>query len=295
MMVPAGDPVDKAIASVRPYLQKGDLIIDGGNSHFIDTERRLKELEEAGILFIGTGVSGGESGALWGPSLMPGGSAAAWPLVKDMFEAIAAKADDGEPCVDWMGPGGAGHYVKMVHNGIEYGDMQLIAESYDLQHRGAGISNRELADIFAEWNRRELRSYLIEITAEILARKMRPPARRCGLHTRRGSPERYGSGLPELLRCRHRHPHPPRAVERRLISALKGEGSLRRKCSAKPPLHRRARASGRGGRKRVYASKITSYTRGSAVSAGLEEDKWNMDLSKMVKVCGRAASPATCL
>lgn len=170
LMVPAGAPVDVAIASLKPFLTKGDLIIDGGNSYFADTERRVKELAADGLHFIGMGVSGGESGALWGPSMMPGGSQEAWPRVKAMFEAISAKAEDGEPSVSWMGSGGAGHYVKMVHNGIEYGDMQLIAEVYDLLHRGAGISNLELADIFADWNSRELRSYLIEITASILKR-----------------------------------------------------------------------------------------------------------------------------
>ncbi len=152
LMVPAGAPVDGAIASLKPYLEKDDLIIDGGNSYFADTERRVKELQQDGINFIGMGVSGGESGALWGPSMMPGGSPEAWPRVKAMFEAISAKAEDGEACVAWMGSGGAGHYVKMVHNGIEYGDMQLIAEIYDLLHRGAGLSNAELAEIFAEWN-----------------------------------------------------------------------------------------------------------------------------------------------
>ena len=178
MMVPAGAPVDEAIASLSRILQNGDLIIDGGNSFFLDTERRVKEMEEDGSYFIGMGVSGGESGALWGPSLMPGGSPAAWARVQPMFETIAAKAEDGVPCVAWMGSGGAGHYVKMVHNGIEYGDMQLIAEIYDLLHRGAGLSNLELADIFAEWNQGELKSYLIEITADILTRKDEKTGRR---------------------------------------------------------------------------------------------------------------------
>ena len=154
LMVPAGEPVDTAIASLKPFLQKGDLIIDGGNSFFMDTERRVKELTKEGLLFIGTGVSGGESGALWGPSMMPGGSPEAWPHVKAMFEAISAKTEDGEPCVGWMGSGGAGHYVKMVHNGIEYGDMQLIAEIYDLLHRGAGISNQELGQNFRRLEQR---------------------------------------------------------------------------------------------------------------------------------------------
>lgn len=170
MMVPAGPPVDVAIESLKDYLQAGDIIIDGGNSYFTDTERRVSELAGVGIHFIGMGVSGGESGALWGPSLMPGGADAAWERVQPMLRAIAAVADDGEPCVAWMGPGGAGHYVKMVHNGIEYGDMELIAETYDLLHRGAGLPNATLSDIFASWNQGPLQSYLIEITARVLQR-----------------------------------------------------------------------------------------------------------------------------
>jgi 6-phosphogluconate dehydrogenase len=170
MMVPAGAPVDAAILALRPHLSPGDVIIDGGNSYFTDTERRAAELATAGIEFVGLGVSGGESGALWGPSLMPGGSPAAWRRIRPLFEPIAAVAADGAPCVAWMGPGGAGHYVKMVHNGIEYGDMQLIAEVYDLLHRGAGLSNAELADIFDRWNDGPLRSYLIEITGHVLRR-----------------------------------------------------------------------------------------------------------------------------
>ena len=168
LMVPAGAVVDAAIASLRPLLSPGDVIIDGGNSYFTDTERRATELAVDGIEFVGLGVSGGESGALWGPSLMPGGSPAAWGRVRPLFESIAAVATDGTPCVAWMGPGGAGHYVKMVHNGIEYGDMQLIAEIYDLLHRGAGLSSIELAGVFDRWNEGPLRSYLIEITARVL-------------------------------------------------------------------------------------------------------------------------------
>ena len=169
MMVPAGKPVDAAIASLKPFLAKGDLLIDGGNTHFLDTERRSQELEATGIIYIGTGVSGGEQGALLGPAIMPGGQPEAWDLVRPIFEAISAKAY-GEPCVAYMGPRGAGHYVKMVHNGIEYGDMQLIAEAYDLLHRGLGLTNVQLHDTFADWNHSELESYLIEITADIFAR-----------------------------------------------------------------------------------------------------------------------------
>lgn len=169
MMVPAGKPVDDAIAALKSALAKGDLLIDGGNTHFQDTERRSKELEESGIIYIGTGVSGGEQGALWGPAIMPGGQPQAWQLVKPIFEAISAKAF-GEPCVAYMGPRGAGHYVKMVHNGIEYGDMQLIAEAYDILHRGVGLSNEQLGQVFSDWNKGELESYLIEITADIFTK-----------------------------------------------------------------------------------------------------------------------------
>ncbi len=169
MMIPAGKPVDAAIASIKPVLERGDLLIDGGNTFFTDTERRSAELEAQGIIYIGTGVSGGEYGALWGPAIMPGGQPEAWQLVKPIFEAIAAKVND-EPCVAYMGPRGAGHYVKMVHNGIEYGDMQLIAEAYDLLHRGLGLSNARLHEVFVEWNRGELESYLIEITADIFTK-----------------------------------------------------------------------------------------------------------------------------
>jgi len=166
IMVKAGAPVDAVIAQLVPLLDPGDLIIDGGNSYFMDTERRSTDLEAKGLRFIGTGVSGGEEGALKGPSIMPGGQPEAYAPVKDIFTAISAKVD-GEPCVTHIGPRGAGHYVKTVHNGIEYGDMQLIAEAYDILHRALGLSNQELSDIFAEWNKGELQSYLIEITADI--------------------------------------------------------------------------------------------------------------------------------
>ncbi|TVR51268.1 MAG: decarboxylating NADP(+)-dependent phosphogluconate dehydrogenase [Spirochaetaceae bacterium] len=171
LMVKAGDVVDQFIDLVVPHLEQGDLIIDGGNSHFPDTTRRTKALAEKGILYIGTGVSGGEEGARRGPSIMPGGNPKAWPLVKDIFQAIAAKTDDGEPCCEWVGEEGAGHYVKMVHNGIEYGDMQLICEAYQLMKDGLGMSPAEMHEVFAEWNKGELDSYLIEITRDILAFK----------------------------------------------------------------------------------------------------------------------------
>jgi 6-phosphogluconate dehydrogenase len=171
LMVKAGDVVDQTIDHVLPYLEKGDIIIDGGNSLFTDSNRRRKSLAEKGILFVGTGVSGGEEGARFGPSIMPGGDPAAWPHVKDIFQAIAAKVEDGTPCCDWVGPDGAGHYVKMVHNGIEYGDIQLICEAYQLLQDALGSTPDELSEIFAEWNKGELDSYLIEITTKIFAKK----------------------------------------------------------------------------------------------------------------------------
>jgi 6-phosphogluconate dehydrogenase len=169
-MVKAGDPVDELIKLCLPYLEKGDILIDGGNSNFVDTNRRTKELREKGFCFLGVGISGGEEGARFGPSIMPGGDPAGWPHVKPIFQAIAAKADS-EPCCDWVGEDGAGHYVKMVHNGIEYGDMQLISESYDLLKRGFNLSADTLGTIFKKWNKGVLDSYLIEITGQIFDKK----------------------------------------------------------------------------------------------------------------------------
>lgn len=168
LMVKAGAPVDEFIEHLLPHLEEGDLIIDGGNSLFSDTARRAEYLESKGMMFIGTGVSGGEEGARFGPSIMPGGTPEAWPLVKDIFQSIAAKTPDGTPCCDWVGSGGAGHYVKMVHNGIEYADMQVIGEAFDLLRSGAGIEPSDQAKIFLDWNSGTLSSFLIEITAEVL-------------------------------------------------------------------------------------------------------------------------------
>src|SRR5579863_7806598 len=170
LMVKAGDTVDHMIDSLTPHLDKGDIIIDGGNSHYPDTNRRTRDLAAKGILFIGTGVSGGEEGARHGPSIMPGGNPAAWPHVKEIFQAIAAKVEDGTPCCDWVGENGAGHYVKMVHNGIEYGDMQLICEAYQLLKDGLGLNAQELHEVFADWNKGELDSYLIDITSQIFTK-----------------------------------------------------------------------------------------------------------------------------
>jgi 6-phosphogluconate dehydrogenase len=173
LMVKAGPAVDDLIDTLLPLMTKGDILIDGGNTFYVDTERRTKEVEAKGLLYVGTGVSGGEEGALKGPSIMPGGSPDAWPAVKPIFQAIAAKVGPkGDiPCCEWVGPRGAGHYVKMVHNGIEYGDMQLICEAYFMMQQSLGLSNDELYDVFAEWNRGELDSYLIEITRDIFSVK----------------------------------------------------------------------------------------------------------------------------
>lgn len=171
LMVKAGQPVDDFIEKLIPLLEPGDIIIDGGNSYFMDTRRRTKYVESKGLLYIGTGVSGGEEGALRGPSMMPGGSPAAWPHVKEIFQAVAAKVDDGTPCCDWVGEDGAGHFVKMVHNGIEYGDMQIINEAYHLMKELLRLTPDEQHEVFKKWNEGKLNSYLIEITADILAFK----------------------------------------------------------------------------------------------------------------------------
>ena len=171
LLVKAGQPVDDFIEQLLPVLEPGDVIIDSGNSHFPDTIRRCAYVESKGLLYIGTGISGGEEGALKGPSMMPGGSPEAWPLVKPIFQAVSAKVEDGSPCCDWVGNGGAGHFVKMVHNGIEYGDMQLICEAYQLMKDLLGMTPDEMHEVFTQWNRTELDSYLIQITSEILAKK----------------------------------------------------------------------------------------------------------------------------
>lgn len=168
LMVKAGPVVDAVIEDILPHLDAGDILIDGGNSFFEDTERRSQSLKQNGFLYVGAGVSGGEEGARHGPSIMPGGDLQAWEAIEEIFKAAAAKAEDGEPCVDYMGPGGAGHYVKMVHNGIEYAIMQLIAEVYDIFHRGLALSHQEMGDLFADWDQGELASYLVEITGAIL-------------------------------------------------------------------------------------------------------------------------------
>ena len=269
MMVPAGAPVDSVIAHLKPHLEQGDILIDGGNSYFADTDRRADELAAAGFRFVGAGVSGGEEGALRGPSIMPGGPREAWEALAPILRAIAAKADDGEPCVDYMGPRGAGHYVKMVHNGIEYGDMQLIAETYDLLHRGAGLPARELADVFAEWNEGELQSYLVEITAAIFTR-MDEHTGKPLVEVIRDEAQQKGTGKwmsQNAFDVGAPIPTVNAAVEARILSSLKAE---RERASS---VLRGPQPEGRGDRARLvdaarqalHASKITSYAQGMAM------------------------------
>jgi 6-phosphogluconate dehydrogenase len=269
MMVPAGAAVDGVVAHLRPHLDKGDILIDGGNSFFADTDRRCRELEKVGIHFVGTGVSGGEEGALRGPSIMPGGPRPAWDALAPVFRAIAAKAEDGEPCVEYMGPRGAGHYVKMVHNGIEYGDMQLIAEIYDLLHRGAGLSPRELGALFAEWNRGELRSYLIEITALIFERTDGETGRPL-VDAILDEAQQKGTGKwmsQNAFDIGAPIPTVNAAVEARILSALKAERVAASRVLRGPS----TTFSGDRGRlvdaarQALYASKVTSYAQGLAM------------------------------
>ncbi|HEY3380684.1 MAG TPA: NADP-dependent phosphogluconate dehydrogenase [Vicinamibacterales bacterium] len=289
LMVPAGAAVDSAIAHLKGHLEAADILIDGGNSFFLDTERRNKALAADGLNYVGTGVSGGEQGALWGPSIMPGGQPEAWDALAPILRAIAAKADDGEPCVDYMGPGGAGHFVKMVHNGIEYGDMQLIAETYDVLSRGLGLSAAELHDVFAEWNQGELKSYLVEITAAVLA-KTDPDTGRPLVEVILDEAQQKGTGKwtsQNALDIGAAIPTINAAVESRLISALKPQ-----RVAASRVLHGPSpKYTGNrqqlidAARDALYASKITSYAQGLALlriaSAEYKYDLKPADIAKI--------------
>jgi 6-phosphogluconate dehydrogenase len=281
MLVKAGSAVDEFIEQLLPHLEAGDIIIDGGNSLYQDTMRRTKYVESKGLFYIGTGVSGGEEGARRGPSIMPGGSPAAWPHVKEIFQSIAAKVGDGAPCCDWVGENGAGHYVKMVHNGIEYGDMQLICEAYHLMSVGLGMSAAEMHQVFAEWNKGELDSFLIEITRDILAFKDTDGTplvdkildtagqKGTGKWTVISSQE---LGIPITLMAE--------AVYSRAVSALKEE---RVKAARKLKGPRPAISGDRVKliediRKALYASKIVSYAQGyMLMRAAAKEYGWNLN------------------
>ncbi|KPL08833.1 6-phosphogluconate dehydrogenase [candidate division BRC1 bacterium SM23_51] len=276
LMVKAGAAVDAFIDQVLPHLEDGDIIIDGGNSHFPDTIRRTKYVEEKGKLYIGTGVSGGEEGALRGPSIMPGGSPAAWPHVKPIFQAICAKTADGSPCCDWVGENGAGHFVKMVHNGIEYGDMQMICETYHMMRKGLGMSNQEMHEVFAAWNKGELDSYLIEITRDILAYKdeegnevVEAGQKGTGKWTAIAA---LDVGQPLTLIGE--------AVFARCLSALKEERVEASKILSGPDrkFEGDKKAMVNDLRQALYASKIVSYAQGyQLMRAAAKEHGWNLN------------------
>ncbi len=281
LLVKAGEAVDKFIDILLPHLEQGDIIIDGGNSNFNDTIRRCKYVEGKGMLYIGTGVSGGEEGARHGPSIMPGGSPDAWPHVKDIFQAVAAKVEDGSPCCDWVGENGAGHFVKMVHNGIEYGDMQLICEAYLLM-KAAGMTPAEMSDVFAKWNEGELDSYLIEITRDILA-KTDDQTGRPMVDVILDTAGQKGTGKwASITALDLGQPLTliGEAVFARCLSAMKEE---RVAASAKL---RGPKAKFKGDRQKfiedirqaLYASKIVSYAQGyQLMKAAAEEYGWNLN------------------
>jgi 6-phosphogluconate dehydrogenase len=286
MLVKAGQPVDDFIEQLLPHLESGDIIIDGGNSLFEDTIRRTQYVESKGLLYIGTGISGGEEGARRGPSIMPGGSPAAWPHVKEIFQSIAAKVDDGTPCCDWVGEDGAGHYVKMVHNGIEYGDMQLICEAYQVMKTGLGMSADEMHHVFAEWNQGDLDSYLIEITRDILAFKDEDgqPLVEKILDTagQKGTGKwtvinSQDLGIPITLIAE--------AVFARCVSALKEERvkAARKLKGPRPALSQAKKPEAKKAfindlRDALYASKIISYAQGyMLMRAAAKEYKWHLN------------------
>ncbi len=289
MMIKAGAPVDWTIDQFKPFLEPGDILIDGGNSWFEDTQRREKSLRDENLRFIGSGVSGGEEGALWGPSLMPGGAVEAYEEIRPIWEAISAKTDDGA-CTTYVGPDGAGHFVKMVHNGIEYGDMQLIAEAYDILRRVLGLEASELADIFAEWNKGALDSYLIQITAEVLRVKDEETRRPLvDLILDKAGQKGTGKWTAQVaLDLGVVIPTINAAIEARFISAMKDERVTASKIIKGPQV------SNWSGEKQqlidavrdaLYASKICSYAQGfNLIRAGSNEWKWDINLSEMARI-----------
>lgn len=285
MMIKAGDPVDEMIGQLAPLMSPGDVIIDGGNSDFHDTERRVKELEEMHMYFVGTGISGGEEGALHGPSIMPGGSPEAWPLVKDILQSIAAKLDDGTPCCQWIGEGGAGHFVKMVHNGIEYGDMQLISEAYSLLKHRKGLDNDEMSVVFEEWNKGELDSFLIEITTNIL--RFRDEDGRPILDNILDVAGQKGTGKWSAIAAMDESDPLTlitEAVYARLLSALHAE---REKASGlyPEPVELGDNLFVEEVRQALYASKLISYAQGfSLIRRASERYAWNLDFGTIANI-----------
>jgi 6-phosphogluconate dehydrogenase len=289
MMVKAGPPVDWTIDQFRPSLEEGDILIDGGNSWYEDTRRREAALSQAGLLFIGSGVSGGEEGALWGPSLMPGGAASAYEEIRPIWEAIAAKTEDG-PCTTHVGPDGAGHFVKMVHNGIEYGDMQLIAEAYDILRRVLGMEAAELADTFGEWNEGLLDSYLIKITSEIFRVKDEETGKPLvDLILDKAGQKGTGKWTAQVaLDLGVAIPTINAAIDARFISSLKDERTAAALVIRGPKdisIGDDRRFIIKAVHDALYASKICSYAQGfNLIRAGSEELKWDVDLSEMARI-----------
>src|SRR6476661_3818416 len=292
LLVKAGPPVDWTINLIKPALEPGDIIIDGGNSNFKDTERREKELQDNRMFMIGSGTSGGEKGALWGPSLMPGGDRQAYEQIRPIWEAIAAKVPDG-PCVTYIGPGGSGHFVKMVHNGIEYGDMQLIAEVYGLLRDGFGLSAEAMADIFEEWNRGDLESFLIEITAKILRVKDPETGKPLvDLILDKAGQKGTGKWTSEVaLELGVVVPTIDAAIDTRTLSGRKAE-----RLEASKQLSGPARGQYAGDKKAMidaihdalYASKICSYAQGmNLIRAGSEKWNWNINLGEVSRIWKR--------
>jgi 6-phosphogluconate dehydrogenase len=281
LMVKAGQAVDDFIELLLPHLEGGDIIIDGGNSHFPDTIRRTEYVESKGKLYIGTGVSGGEEGALHGPSMMPGGSPPAWEHVKPIFQAICAKTPEGEPCCDWVGENGAGHFVKMTHNGIEYGDMQMICETYHLMKEGLGMTNQQMHEVLAEWNRGELNSYLIEITCDILAYKDEEGNEVIDLILDTAGQKGTGKWTAiEALNLGQPLTLIGEAVFARCLSALKEERTAASKVltGPKPKFAGDKKAFINDLRQALYASKIVSYAQGyQLMRAAAIEHKWNLN------------------
>jgi len=266
LMVPAGAPVDAALQHIKPALEKGDIVIDCGNSHFLDTERRFTAFEAEGLHFMGAGVSGGEEGAKWGPAIMPGGRYEAWLELAPVFTAIAARAEDGEACTAYMGPRGAGHYVKMVHNGIEYGDMQLIAEVYDLLHRGLNLDADQLHQVFSEWNNGVLKSYLVEITANIF-KQIDPDTSRPVVDVILDEAQQKGTGKwtsQNALDIGAPIPTINAGLQGRIISALKKERVIASTILAGPDQKFAGSSENliTAAMNALYASKITSYAQG---------------------------------
>jgi len=289
MLIKAGPPVDQMMDKLKPLLEPGDVVIDGGNSYFKDTQRREANWRSAGLNFVGSGVSGGEDGARFGPSLMPGGSTEAYEHIKPIFEAIAAKTDSG-PCVTYVGPDGAGHFVKMVHNGIEYGDMQLIAEAYDILGSALQLEAPELAEIFSEWNRGELESFLIEITADIFRVRDEETGRPL-VDLVLDKAEQKGTGkwtAQEAIDMGVPIPTIAAALDSRVISSMKDERVAASK-KIKGPRAKKVRGDKQKLIKAVhdalYASKICSYAQGlSLIRRGSDAHNWNINLSEMARI-----------